>query len=182
MPPEAVNVALLPIHNAAGPLMVATGNARTAISKVTGAPVQAPNTGVTVTMAFCPAASAVKLRLPAPAPGKPMAVLEFVQLKVVAAVPVTGTLSTDPTQTFLAPGLSATGADTTLKVKVRAGPGQVPEGVTVMTEVPGLLMAAKLILPVPLAGIPVDVLLLTQLNTGELPVKLMATGNPPQTA
>ncbi len=84
------------------------------ISKVTGVPEQPPNSGVTVILAKTgtPAAAAVKLILPEPEAGRPMAVLSLLQLNVAPGVPVKETLMGCPEQPVWLPGLLTVGLDT----------------------------------------------------------------------
>lgn len=166
-----------------------------------GVPVQltppAVNTGVTVMLATTGALVmlvAVKLAiLPVPDAASPMLVLLLVQLYTVpAAVPlkVIAAVAVPLQKPWLATWFT-TGIGFTVMVNITGVPEQVTPplvkvGVTVMVAVigaPVLLVATKLILPVPVAPSPMSILLLAQLYTVPAtgPVKFTATGAPAHT-
>ncbi len=135
--------------------------------KLTGLPVQLPSVGVTVMVAtsWVVTAALVKLMFPAPEAARPMAVLEFVQLRVAPVLPLRFTLTTCPPQAVALAGVLAVGEGLTVMVKVWAGPVQpFSEGVTVMVAVwvVATLALVKLMLPLPLGPRPMAGLLLVQ--------------------
>ncbi len=137
--------------------------------KLTALPMQLPICGVTVMVAVSVLVTpaAVKLRLPAPEAASPMAVLEFVQLKVVpGGLPVKLTFTVCPPQVITGAGWVTVGVGLTVMVKVWAGPVQpLWAGVTVMVPVCGVatLDAVKLMFPKPPPDRPMAVLLFVQL-------------------
>ena len=144
----------------------------TVMVNVTGVPTQpAGLVGVTVMVPtsglLTPAA--VKLRLPEPEAGRPMAVLSFVHSKVAPELPVKLTVTCWPAQAvWLAGGLTVA-AGLMVMVKVWAGPVQpFSVAVTEMVPVMGLagLAAVNEMLPEPEAPRPMAVLLFVQLKVG----------------
>lgn len=158
-PPQAEALAGCPI----------LGAGETEIVNVVGGPTQPFNWGVTVITPVweLPVLAALKLMLPTPAAGSPMAGLLFVQLYVGLPEGLLNvTPINSPAQAETLFGGSIVGEGLTVSVKERGVPAQLPNcGVTVMTAVSGLfgLAAVKLRLPVPEAGSPIDGLLFVQL-------------------
>lgn len=157
------------------------------IVNVTAVPEQVPMTGVTVMVAVCcmPTPAAIKLRSPVPLAASPMAVLEFVQLKVAPEVPVKAAMILVFAQASMLLGWFTLGAGVTVMVKFCGMPGQpFSVGITVKLPVVGAptLAAVKLMLPVPLAPSPMAVLEFVQINVGlTVPLKGTVTMAPEQT-
>ncbi len=159
---------------------------------VSGGPGQPLAEGVTVMVAVTdvlPLFTAVNAGMfPLPLAANPMEVLLFVQLNwVLATEPVKlMALVTVPSHTDWLAGCATSGDGFTVMVNVLGVPAQVRcTGVTVMVAVTGalpVLIAVKdAMLPVPLAGSPMDGLLFVQLYTvfGNGPEKLTALVDAP---
>lgn len=166
---------------------VTVGAGLMTIVNVNAMPMQVPMTGVTLMVAVCwvltPAA--IKLRSPVPVAARPMAGLEFVQLKVAPAVPVKAAMTLAFAQaTILLTGFTV-GAGVTVMVKFCWVPVQpFAAGVTVKLPVVGAptLAAIKLMFPVPLAPSPIAILEFVQLKIGfPVPLKGTVTVAPEQT-
>lgn len=145
-------------------------------------------TGVTVMKPDCgimPLLTGIKEGIsPVPLAGRPMEGLLFVQLKLVPAtapVKLTAVVAV-PGQNVWFAGCTTSGVGFTLIVNVLTMPWQGPPlvGVTVMVAVMGVLpvltAAKKGISPEPLAGKPMDGLLLVQLKVVPLNVSINVTG------
>ena len=138
------------------------------IVNVSAAPMQLPMTGVTLMVAVCCVATpaAMKLRSPVPVAARPMAVLEFVQLKVAPEVPVNVVVTVELAHATTLAGWFIVGAGVTVMVKFCRGPVQpFSMGVTDKLPVMGAptFAAIKLMLPVPLAPRPMAMLEFVQL-------------------
>lgn len=172
-----------PLHNIWLVTGFTIGVGFTVMVNVTGKPGQTPRIGVTVMVAVIgPLVALVVTKgsiSPVPLAARPMPVLLLVQLKVEPGVPLKVMVAVvAPLQyTWLATGVT-TGVGLTNTVAVIGVPAQPPVvGVMVNVTVIGnglVLVKVPLILPEPLAAIPltVAVLLRVQLNTvpGMLPV------------
>ena len=158
--PSMVTLSGAPAQTACGPGSFTLGADTIENVKVSTGPGQGP-VGVKMMVAVCGTLVAVKETLPEPLAGKPMLGLLFVQL-INEDVPVMGILTGWlPQEAWLATGLTPSTAFT-LILNVWGWPLQpASTGVTVNTEVWLVLGAPSvaLMLPVPLAGKPVAVLL-----------------------
>jgi len=184
VPVKLTAVVAVSLHNSWLPTAATFGVGFTVMVNVVEAPVQvvAPfvNEGVTVMvplMGARPVLVAVnEAMLPVPLAARPIAVLEFVQVKVVPAVGlpnVTAVVAVPAQIVWLATALTV-GLGFTVMVKVVEAPVQVTpafvkEGVTVMVATTGAVPAFRVVneamLPVPLAARPIAGVLFVQLNT-----------------
>lgn len=167
--------------------MVRLGIGLTVIVKFCGTPGQPFWVGVTIRLAIrgmVPALIALKLIFPAPLAPRPMAVLEFVQLKVAPLVPTKFTITAAPAQTLWLAGAATVGTGLIVIVKFCVEPEQPDsEGVTDKFASVGAptFAAVKLISPMPLAPNPMAVLALVQSKVAPaVPVKLTITAAPAQ--
>ncbi len=98
---------------------------------VTGVPLQLPTTGVAVMVAVCAIATlaAVKLILPLPLAGSPIAGLLLVQLTVAPGEALNAIPATSRPQACTGAGCSSVGAGLTVMVNVWGLPVQLPPGV-----------------------------------------------------
>ncbi len=176
----------LPLQASISAGWLTTGMGLTVMVNETGGPSQFPSVGVIVMVPVCGVLTlaAVRLILPLPEAGSPMAVLLLVQLRVAPAVPEKLSTADFPAHMFTFPGWSTMGAGLIVMVKVLSWPGQpFSFGVTVNVAVsgPGEKLAVKVMLPVPEADSPMAGLSLVQSNMAPgVPLKLTTTGSPPQ--
>ena len=146
--------------------MASVGSGLIITIKSVGVPGQVPMDGVTVivpvSMVAIPGGEVNEI-FPEPEAARPILVLVLVQLYTALAVPMKFTATWPPAQIETSAGSVIVGAAFTVTVKVLEGPAHPPaEGVTVMVLVWVVvgIAAVPLILPLPVAGKPVDVLLL----------------------